>query len=112
MVEYYIRGDCNHSDHLPLWGKVLLQVEAWRRKSSFKMSSYYLDDEEVRVGIRRIWLANPTLGFTGNLRRATKFYKEFCIRKAKERRQIEADLRHNLADAVAALQDDPSNVQI
>jgi exonuclease III len=28
MSEYYIRGDSNHSDHLPGWGKVLLQMEA------------------------------------------------------------------------------------
>jgi hypothetical protein len=108
MVKYYIRSDSNHSDHLHVWGKLLHQEEA-RRKSSFKMNSCYLDEEEVQAGIHRIWLANPTLGFTGKLRRVTKFYKEFCLRKAKERRQVEVDLHQRLSEAVEEPQSDSNN---
>lgn len=46
VTEYYIRGDCYHSDHLPVQCTVQLQPQP-RRKSSFKMSSQYLKDPEV-----------------------------------------------------------------
>lgn len=35
IIKYYIRGDSNHFDHLPVWGHILLQMEN-SRKSSYK----------------------------------------------------------------------------
>jgi exonuclease III len=72
MAEYYIRGDSNHFDHLPVVGKFLLQVEA-RRKSSYAMNAGYLGDEAVKAGVHRIWSSHPNLGFTCKLRRVVKF---------------------------------------
>jgi hypothetical protein len=73
------------------------------------MSSFYLKNAEVKAQFERIWSSNPGLNFFGKLGRCIKFYKEFCIRKAKERRLIESDLRQKLSLALVALRVDPSN---
>jgi endonuclease/exonuclease/phosphatase family metal-dependent hydrolase len=43
VVEYEILGNCNHSDHFPVWCKILLQPEE-KKKSAYKMSDLYLKD--------------------------------------------------------------------
>jgi len=53
MVEYFIRGDSNHSDHLPVWGKLELKVTP-PRKSSYKMSARFREEVEVRNRITLI----------------------------------------------------------
>jgi hypothetical protein len=108
VVEYEIRGDSVHSDHLAVWCKLGLLPEP-KRCSAYKMSTFYLKEEAVRKGIERIWRSTPNLEFFGRLRRCVKFYREFCIRKAKERRVLEEELQHRLTAALAALQSDPAN---
>lgn len=54
MAEYYIKSDSNHSDHLPVWGKFILQA-APPRTSSYKMNARYFDDIEVKVKFHQIW---------------------------------------------------------
>jgi hypothetical protein len=111
MAEYYIRGDSNHSDYLPVVGKFLLLAEV-RRASNYKMNACFMDDEAIKVGVYRIWNANPTLEFTGKLRKVVKFYKEYSIRQARERRKEEAALRLELQGAVMQLQRDPLNAEV
>jgi hypothetical protein len=41
----------------------------------------------------KIYIFLVTLGFFGRLRRVVKWYKEFCLSKAKERRAAELALR-------------------
>jgi hypothetical protein len=111
MVEYYIRKDSNHSDHLPVWDKFLLEVEA-RRKTSYKMNACYLEDEALKVGVYRIWTSNPNLDFTGKLRWVVKFYKEYSIQQATTRRKDEIELRQALLGLVTLLQANPLNQEI
>jgi hypothetical protein len=111
VAEYYIKGDSVHSDHLAVWCKILLAPEP-RKPSAYIMSSFYLKNAEVKAQFERIWSSNPGLNFFGKLRRCIKFYKEFYIRKAKERRLIESDLWQKLSLALVALQVDPSNPNI
>jgi hypothetical protein len=75
-MEYYIRGDNDHSDYLPVRRKFLLQAKA-RRKSSYAMNACYLGKERVKARINRIWSSHPNLGFTGKLRKVVKCYKEY-----------------------------------
>lgn len=111
VVEYYIRGDCNHADHLPICHTVQL-LPPVPKKSFYKMSSYYLKDPVVKAAVERIWAQNHRLEFTGKLRRVIKFYKHFCTRKASERRAAEAALRSQLDALHIALQSDPHNPEL
>jgi hypothetical protein len=45
------------------------------------------------------------------MRHCIKFYKEFCVKKAKERRLIELELRHKLNKAMETLQGNPGNLE-
>lgn len=111
IVEYYIRGDSNHSDHLLVWGRVLLQTKP-SRKSSYKMNAFYLDNKIVQTQVTHIWLKHQNLGFTGKLRRVVKYYKLFCVNMAKKRRAMEEGLRRELSAAVTTLQSNPNDDNI
>lgn len=108
IIKYLIRGDCSHADHLPVEHSVQLLPDGPKR-STYKMSNAHLNDPEALVTIPRIWRQHPSLGFTGKLRRVTKFYKQLCIRSAKARRETEARLRRDLSSLNAALHVDPLN---
>lgn len=108
VAKYYIKADSNHSDHLPVWGKFTLQA-APPQTLSYKMNVRYFDNIEVKVKFHQIWMDNPSLSFFGKLRRIVKFYKGHCIAAAKAHREEEAHLRLQLAEAVEALQANPSN---
>jgi hypothetical protein len=108
VEEYLIKGDSVHSDHLAVWCKLTLLPEP-KRLSAYKMSTLYLKDKEVRRQVENIWRANPNLQYFGRLRKCIKFYKEYCIQKARDRRCTETDLRQRLAAALLALQGDPTN---
>jgi len=82
VAEYFIKGDSNHSDHLPVWGKFLLK-NAPIRKSSYKMSARYLEDDFVKTKISHIWSIHSVGFFFGKLRKVVKFYKEYCLKEAK-----------------------------
>lgn len=73
------------------------------------MSAFVLKDEEAKDNIQRIWNLNPNLNFFGKMWRCIKFYKMLCVKKAKERRSAEAELRQRLTVAMITLQSDPSN---
>jgi exonuclease III len=109
VEEYYIIGNSNHSDHLPVWCKIALQPEP-KRKSSYKMNSFFLKDPVVKDYFTKIWAAQPHLGFFGKIRRCLKFYRQFCIQKAQERRLKEEELRTELVHAMEVLQREPSNL--
>jgi hypothetical protein len=109
VEEYFIKGGSVHSDHLAVWCKLLLTPVS-RRQSTYKMSKYYLKDEVVKLNINLIWGSNPNLNFFGRLRKCVKYYKEYCVRKAKERRLSETKLRQQLSDAMVVLQSDPDNI--
>jgi exonuclease III len=47
VKEYYIKGGSAHSDHLAVWYHLSLSVEP-PRKSSYKLSTYFLKNEEVK----------------------------------------------------------------
>ena len=108
--EYHILGNSTHSDHLPVWCKIALQPEP-KRKSYYKMSAFFLKDPVVKVNFTQIWGAQPQLGFFGKIRKCLKFYRQFCIRKAQERRFREEALRVELSSAMEVLQVDPSNLE-
>jgi len=82
------------------------------RKSSYKMSSCYLEVAEVRERITAIWSSRRPGGFFSKLRQVVHFYKGYCLQSAKAQREAEAHLRAQLSDAVEALQADPGNTEI
>ena len=108
VEEYFILGNSSHSDHLPVWYRITLQQEP-KRKSAYKMSAFFLKDPIVKEAFKRIWGAHTQLGFFGKVRRCVKFYREFCIQKAQERRRREDMLRTGLSLAMEELQTDPSD---
>jgi exonuclease III len=110
VEEYFILGNSNHSDHQPVWCKLTLQPEP-KRKSSYKMNSFFLKDPAVKVRFTQIWAAHTNLGFFGKMWNCLKFYRQFCIQKAQERRFREEELRADLAMAVENLQEDPTNLE-
>jgi hypothetical protein len=109
VEEYFIIGKSNHSDHLPIWCKLALQPEP-KLKLVYKMKSYFLKDKEVKDSFTRIWTSHFNLGFFGKVRRCVKFYRQYCIGKAQERRFNEEELRTRLDRAMVSLQDDPANI--
>jgi hypothetical protein len=74
VEEYYILGNSTHSDHLPVWCKLVLQPEP-KRKSSYKMNSFFLKDPVVKENFTKIWATQPHLGFFGKVHRCLKFYR-------------------------------------
>ena len=108
VTEYLIKGDCYHSDHLPVLCSVQLQLVP-KRNSAYKMSSLYLKNPEVAYRVKRIWNQNPRSGFTAKLRRVVKFYRNFCVAKAGAFRAEELGLRQVVADATAELHNEPED---
>jgi hypothetical protein len=109
MAKYYIRGDSNYSDHLPMWGKVLLQVEK-RRKSSYVMKSCYLGEAAVKEGIHRIGAAILILALQGNCERWLNFTKSTTSKEPRPRGKGKCP--ELLQTAVTAFQGDPLNMDL
>lgn len=111
VKEYFIKGDCCISDHLPVVCTVMLQVGV-RKKSAFKMSGQFLKDPAVVLQVGRIWNSNPRLSFTGKLRKVVRFYKGFCIDKAKAFRAEEVGLRKVVDALTTSLHANPADEAI
>lgn len=111
IVEYFIKGDCTHSDHLPVWGKFSLKP-SHPRKSSYKMSARFLKVDEVKDRITAIWTSKRPRGFIGKLCQVVRFYKSYYLQAAKSQREADAHLRAQLSDAVEALEADPGNAEL
>jgi len=73
------------------------------------MKARFLEEAEVRTRILHIWASNPMGGFFGKSRKVVKFYKGYCLKRAKAQREIEDHLRVQLAEAMEALQVDLGN---
>lgn len=110
-VDYRIFGDSAHSDHLPIWRLLWIEEES-KRQSPYVMSSLFLSDPIVQSKIKEIWHENPTLPFFGKIRKCVKFFKEFCIRKAAERRVEEGRIRQCHEEKGTRLQYDPDNLEV
>ena len=68
VEEYYILGNNSHSNHLPMWYKLALQPEP-KRKSAYKMSSFFLKNQVVKENFKEIWESQPQLGLVGKMHR-------------------------------------------
>lgn len=101
---YRIFGDTSFSDHLPVWREVHLTTFK-ANPSRYILNSYFLKDEAVKENIKNIWAINFHLPFFGKIRRVIKFYKEFCLKKARDRRMEEDLARKNIVSAMTSLQD-------
>lgn len=110
-MDYKILGDSAHSDHLPIWRQVWL-VEEPKRNTPYVMSNMYLGDPTTQSKIKEIWQENESLPFFGKIRKCVKFYKELCIRKAKEGREEEVGIRKEYGELVILLQSDPDNLVV
>jgi endonuclease/exonuclease/phosphatase family metal-dependent hydrolase len=66
VEEYVIKGDSVFSDHLAVWYKLALLSKP-KRRSTYKMSTFFLKDKEVRLQVERIWRANPNQKFFGRM---------------------------------------------
>lgn len=94
VVEYRIRGDSSRSDHSPV-SMVLEFANPSTRPSQWIMSSTYLEDAHPMI--REIWAkAPPSASFFHKLKKITRFYRGFCIRRSKINREAEDALRLNL----------------
>jgi hypothetical protein len=47
------------------------------------MNTCYLEEEEVKTGVHRIWASFPHLSFTGKLQRAIKFIENLVCGNPK-----------------------------
>jgi hypothetical protein len=110
VAEYEILGNYNHSDHFPIWYKILLNRR--KKKSAYKMSDLHLKDPTVSSKFHDIWAANNRLPFFGRLQRCVKFYKEFSICKAREWKLTETNIRQQFEAAVVVLQANPSDAEV
>ena len=108
-TNYRILGDCSHSDHLPIWRRLWLEPET-KRRSTFVMNASFLTESKVQDNIKRIWESNSNLAFFGKVRRCVKYYKSFCVNRAKEMRREEDILRRRVESSAAALQVDPTRL--
>ena len=108
---YKILGDCSASDHLHVWRQICFELQP-KSSSPYVMNASHLKEPEVQLGIRRLWARLSHLPFFGKLRRCVKYYKEFCISKAEEKRFVEQQLRQELEQLSGALQQDTSNEQV
>ena len=90
---YCIFGDCSHLDHLPVWRQVWLEADGVR-VSPYVMNASFLKEQEVQANVCRIWAKHTQLPFFGKLQRCVKYYREFCMARAKAKRQEETELRH------------------
>lgn len=106
--DYHILGDSAHSDHLAVWRRVWLEKEV-KRSSQYIMNSAFLKDPVVNARIHEIWNKQPSLPFYSKLRHCVKYYKEFCIKKAQERRATELAVRKRMENTVIELQNKPEN---
>ena len=109
VEEYYILGKSSHSNHLPVWCKLALQPKP-KKKSTYKMNSFFLRDPAIKENFMGIWETQPLFGFFGKMRKYLKFYRQYCIKKAQERCFKEEEFRTGLARMVEVLQEDPSNL--
>jgi hypothetical protein len=109
VKEYRILGDYALSDHLPI--SFLIEVQEIKTTGSrYKLNGAFFQDPTVVKDLAKLWLSFPsTLGFLGKLRRLVKWYKTYCLRKAKERRAEEANLRGHLSRAHGRLQVNPDD---
>jgi hypothetical protein len=107
IKKYYILGDSQLSDHLPV--QLQLELQATQLTGSrYKMNGYYLKDKNVVAQLIDTWKCLPlTLNFFGKLRRITKWYKEICLQKAKAKKATEATLCHRMVGAHECLQTTP-----
>jgi len=71
------------------------------------MNYFHLCDPIVKETLQQIWSQPLLTNFKKKLRKTTKFYKLFCIKKAKKKRESEIYLRIELAKAQATLHKDP-----
>ena len=110
MTHYKVLGDSNHSNHLPVKYRILLKPSKNKRRSSYKMGSLHLKNPSVIARINRIWNENSGLSFFNQLKKCVKFYREFCVQKAKEWRQAEMNMRKLYEEATALLQANPKNM--
>jgi len=91
VVEYYIRGDSSYANHHAVALATQLSLEV-PKTSSYKMNSFYFKDTKVESTLQRIWKQKLNIGFMAKLKRSTKFYKIYSIKKLKERQEWEANL--------------------
>jgi exonuclease III len=107
IKEYIILGNCCHSDHKPVLFK-LDYKDSRVKGAKYKMNGAYLKDPAVVERLKRTWVGLPNrLKFFAKLKRTVRWYKEFCLEKARQRRERELVLRQQLEEAQLALQQDP-----
>jgi hypothetical protein len=110
--EYRIRGDSGISDHLPVSFRICLKKER-RQSCCYKMNSTWLADPAMKAEISKLWKAFPEgTHFLVKFRRAIRYYRAYCRRKATERRSSEVMLRERLSRIQSELQSDPGNVTV
>ena len=107
---HVIIGDSPMSDHLHVSIEVILQHPE-QRKTSYKMSTYYLKHAEVKRAVERIWSGERSEAstFFTRMRKFSKFYRSYCKLQARESRRLEAAARTDLVEAQGSLQEDPQN---
>lgn len=73
------------------------------------MNGFYLQDPTVVKELTTLWISYPPrTSFFGKLRRILKWYKTFCIQKAKDQRIEEINLKALVSQAQEALHANPS----
>lgn len=75
------------------------------------MSSQYFD--ATNNGICDTWASSPTdAPFFQKLKRVIRFYRRYCIQRAKAIRKEEDNLRYDLDQKNIGLQTDPHSSQL
>ena len=60
----------------------------------YVMNASFLKEQEVQANVSRILARHTQLPFFGELQRCVKYYREFCMARAKAKRQEESEMRH------------------
>ena len=107
VLDYKILGDCGLSDHLSVT-LILCPSEKATKSTRWKMNVTY--QKETKDEVKKIWLEqHPTASFFSKLSKVIRFYRSFCISKAKELRKAESELREEVTNAQNKLQSDQFN---
>ena len=104
VSKYFICGDSTHSDHLLVQCTVSLEPTC-KRPSAFKMNASYLKAPKVKEQVKQMWRSRGNSSFGSKLRCIIRWYKFFCIKKARSFKAQEIALRDSLIVIQAELQD-------
>lgn len=108
ILEYRIRGDHSRSDH-NLVSFIVELAKPPSCPSRYSMLTKYFD--AVDYDVRTTWLLTPPIAsYFTKLKKVTRYYRQFCIRKAHTNKLEEDTIRTRLDSKTRDLQNSPLDI--